>query len=133
MNPKPYVRETPKRTWYLARWRDINHILQESTSLFIGIYTLLLIWGLRALSEGKGAFQAYLEALSSPLSLGFHWLVLITALFHSVSWFKVTPKAMPIQIGERFVPGYLIAGAHYLVWILASLFILFVAGVFTDG
>ena len=133
MNCKPYVREIPKRTWYLARRRDIHHMLQESTSIFIGIYALLLVWGLRALSEGEGAFRAYLEALSSPLSLGFHWLVLITTLFHSVSWFKVTPKAMPIQIGEGFVPGYLIAGAHYLVWILVSLFVLFVAGVFANG
>jgi len=133
MNGKPYVREIPKRTWYLAKRRDIHHMLQESTSLFIGVYALLLIWGLGALAEGKLAFQVYLESLSSPLSLGFHWLVLIITLFHSVSWFNVTPKAMPIQIGENFVPGYLIAAAHYVVWVLVSLFVLFVAGVFANG
>ncbi len=133
MNGKPYVREIPKRTWYLARWRDIHHMLQESTSLFIGVYALLLVRGLGALADGEEAFQAYLESLSSPLSLGFHWLLLIITLFHSVSWFNVTPKAMPMQIGEGFVPGYLIAAAHYVVWVLVSLFILFIAGVFTNG
>jgi hypothetical protein len=35
-----------------------------------------------------------------------------------------------VQIGENFVPGIFIAGAHYLAWIAVSLFILYVAGVF---
>jgi fumarate reductase subunit C len=133
MNGKPYVREIRKNTWYLARRRDIHHMLHEISSLFIGAYGLLLVWGLRALAEGEGAYQLFLERLASPLSLGFHWLALAFTLFHSISWFGLTPKAMPVQIGENFVPGYLIAVGHYIAWIGVSLFILFIAGVFADG
>ena len=57
-------------------------------------------------------------------------VILIGTLYHSVTWFAVTPKAMPVQIGENFLPGFVIAGAHYLAWLAVSLFILFVAGVF---
>jgi hypothetical protein len=40
---------------------------------------------------------------------------------------------MPVQIGEAFLPGGIIVGGHYVVWIALSLFILFVAGVFNGG
>jgi fumarate reductase subunit C len=42
----------------------------------------------------------------------------------------VTPKAMPVQIGEKFLPGAVIVGAHYAGWLLASIAVLFLAGVF---
>ena len=133
MSVKPYVREVRKSTWYLAKWRDINHMLQEITCIFIGAYALLLVFGLRALAEGEGAYQLFLESLASPLSLGFHWLALAFTLFHSISWFSLTPKAMPVQIGENFVPGYLIAAGHYIAWIGVSLFIFFITWGFIDG
>ena len=42
----------------------------------------------------------------------------------------VLPKAMPVQIGEKFLPGSVIIGAHYAGWFIASLALLFLAGVF---
>ena len=42
----------------------------------------------------------------------------------------MTPKAQPIQIGEKFVPAGLIIAVHYLAWAVVSLVILFFAGVF---
>jgi fumarate reductase subunit C len=47
---------------------------------------------------------------------------------NTTSWFNVTPKAMPVQIGENFLPGAYIVGAHYLAWILVSLAALYFAG-----
>jgi len=129
----PFVREVPRTTWYLARRRDLVHMAQELSSIFIGGYALLLLWGVKALAAGPDAYQAFLASLGSPLSLGLHWVTLAVTLFHSVSWFGVTPKAMPVQSGEEFLPGSLIVGGHYAVWIALSLFILFVAGVFNGG
>ncbi len=130
IEPKPYVREPARATWYLAKPRYMQHMAQELTSVFVGAYALLLLWGIRALAAGEEAWQAFLAGLGSPLALGLQWLVLVATLYHSVSWFAVTPKAMPVQVGESFVPGIFIAGAHYLAWIAVSLFILYVAGVF---
>ncbi|MDX2507233.1 MAG: fumarate reductase subunit C [Gammaproteobacteria bacterium] len=126
---KPYIREH-KISWYLARPGYIKHMAQELTSIFVGAFALLLLLGIGALASGEQAWLAFLENLGSPLMLGMLWLILLTTLYHSVSWFAVTPKAMPVQIGENFMPGIFIAGAHYLAWILVSLFILFIAGVF---
>ena len=82
------------------------------------------------MAAGEQAWQTFLAGLGSPLALGLQWLVLAATLYHTISWFAVTPKAMPVQIGEDFVPGIFIAGAHYLAWIAVSLFILYVAGAF---
>ncbi len=133
MNRKPYVSQVSRTRWYLGRKRDIHHMLNEVSSLFIGGYALLLLWGVRSLSEGEAAFAAFLALLASPLSIALHWLVLAFTLLHSVSWFTATPKAMPLQVGEAFVPGYLIAGGHYAAWAAVSLFILYLGGVIGHG
>jgi fumarate reductase subunit C len=125
---KPYVREPARTTWYLSHRRYMQHMAQELTSVFVGVYALLLLWGIRALAAGEEAWRVFLADLASPLSLSLHWLILGGTLYHTVSWFAVTPKAMPVQFGEHFVPGGLIAGAHYLVWAAVSLFILYFAG-----
>ncbi len=133
MNGKPYIREIPVFSWYLGRKRDIHHMLNEVSSLFIGSYALLLLWGLKALSEGEAAYSLFLQGLTSPVSIGLHWLMLAFTLLHSISWFSVTPKAMPVQIGENFLPGYFIAAGHYVAWFCISLFILYIGGVFSYG
>jgi fumarate reductase subunit C len=101
-------------------------MLREVTCLFIFAYTFLLIWGLKRLSEGPDAFQGFLNALHSPWSVLFNLAVLIAAVYHSTTWFNVTPQAMPIQRGEEFVPGNIIIGAHYAVWAVVSLIILII-------
>jgi fumarate reductase subunit C len=106
----------------------MQHMAQELTSVFVAAYALLLLWGIQALAAGEEAWQVFLANITSPLSLVLHWLILAGTLYHTVSWFAVTPKAMPVQLGEHFVPGGLIAGAHYLVWAAVSLFILYFAG-----
>ncbi|MFZ1539409.1 MAG: hypothetical protein WAT23_18770 [Chromatiaceae bacterium] len=130
---KPFVRKVARTSWYLHRRRDWVHMAQELSSVFIGGYALLLLWGVKALAAGPEAYQAFITSLGSPWSLGLHWLVLAVTLFHTVSWFGVTPKAMPVQIGEKFLPGGIIVGGHFVVWIALSLVILFVAGVFNGG
>ena len=130
MSRKPYVREIPATTWYFSRKRDLLHMAQELTCIFIGVYALVLVWGLKALADGPEAWQAFLLGLGSPLSMVFHWALFPVTLFHSVSWFGVTHKAMPVQIGDEFLPGGVIVGGHYVAWIAVSLFTLFFAGAF---
>ena len=130
MSRKPYVREISNTTWYLERRRDLTHMLQEVTSLFIGIYTIILLWGVKALSEGPEAYQGFLDALGSPLLITFNWITFVVMIYHSISWFSVTPKAMPVQIGEEFLPGGVIAAGHYVAWVVVSAVIYYLAGGF---
>ena len=130
MSRMPYVRTIPKVLWFLRHPRYVRYLAREVTCLFIGAYTLLLVWGLRELSNGPAAWQAFLECLRSPASVVFHVLALGFASYHSITWFNLTPKALPLQMGESFVPDAVISGAHYAGWAVLSLAILFLAGAF---
>lgn len=125
-----YVRPISKTTWYLKDPNYTIHMLNELTSVFVGLYALLLLCGIRAVAGGPETYRSFLDGLTSPVMLSLIWITTIVIFYHAIAWFKVTPKAMPIQKGEEFVPGSLIAGAHYVIWAILTLVVLFLAGVF---
>ncbi len=130
MSRRPYVREVSRTAWFFKRPRYMRYMAREVTCIFIGIYTIILLVGLARLSEGQAQYEGFLAALRQPASVVFHVFALAFSLYNSFTWFNVAPKALPIQVGEEFMPDSVVAGAHYVVWVLLSLFILFWAGVF---
>jgi len=130
MSRKPYVREVPKYSWFFRQPRYMRYMAREVSCIFIGAYTLLLLFGVMRLSEGQAAYEAFLAALRTPVSVVFHLLALGFSVYNTATWFNVTPKALPVQIGEEFLPGGVITGAHYLGWAVLSLAVLLMAGVF---
>nr|VFK36595.1 MAG: fumarate reductase subunit C [Candidatus Kentron sp. SD]VFK39603.1 MAG: fumarate reductase subunit C [Candidatus Kentron sp. SD]VFK78075.1 MAG: fumarate reductase subunit C [Candidatus Kentron sp. SD] len=130
MSRKPYIREVPKASWYLRQGRYVRYMAREVTCIFIGIYTFLLLAGVGALSKGEDAYSVFLQALQSPLSVAFLIVALLFSIYHAMAWFNVTPQAMPVQVGEDFLPGGIIVGAHYAIWAVVTIAVLFFAGVF---
>lgn len=126
----PYVRTIPRVRWFFRHPRYVRYMMREVTCLFIGAYTLLLVWGLRELAQGPEAWAAFLHWIRSPWSVAFHIVALAFSVYHSVTWFNLTPKALPVQTGEAFVPDAVISGAHYAAWGLLSVVILVLAGAF---
>lgn len=120
---KPYVRPMTA-TWWLSNSFYIRYMLREGTCIFVGGYSLVLLWGVYALKHGEAAWQGYLQALASPLALIFHGLGLAMALFHSFTWFGLAPKAMHLQLGDKKVPDSLIEGGHYAAFALACLVVI---------
>ena len=129
VNRKPYVRAETWR-WIFRHPRYLRYMTREFSCLFIGGWTLMMVWGLKQLAEGPAAWAAFLEFLKSPLSIGFHVVALAFAVYHSITWFNLTPKALPLQVGEEFLPDWIISGAHFAAWIVASAGLLFYAGAF---
>jgi fumarate reductase subunit C len=54
---KPFVRELPKHTWFLGHARYKKYMLHEVSSIFVAIYTIILIVGLFRLGSGPLAWQ----------------------------------------------------------------------------
>jgi succinate dehydrogenase subunit C len=129
MSRKPYVRAMTSE-WIVRHPRYMRYMVREFSCLFIGGWTLLLVWGLKQLADGPVAWTAFLEALKSPASIAFQLVTLGFAVYHSITWFNLTPKALPVQLGEEFVPDRVISGAHLAAWAVLSLAILFLAGAF---
>lgn len=129
MSRRPYVREVSKTRWYFSHARYLRYMSREVTCIFIGAFALLLVCALGRLSEGPVAWDAFVAALEGPWSAFGLLLVLAFAAYNSFTWFNVTPKAMPVQIGEEFLPGRYIVIAHYVLWIVVTLVVLYFAGV----
>ena len=129
MSRKPYLRPITSE-WIVRHPRYVRYLVREFSCLFIGGWTLLMVWGLKALAEGPAAWAAFLELLRTPASIVFHLLALAFAAYHSVTWFNLTPKALPLQVGEDFLPDRAISGAHFVAWALLSLAVLYLAGAF---
>jgi len=127
---KPFVREVPRTGWFLRHPRYMRYMAREFSCLFIGAYTLMLVVGLKRLAEGPEAWAAFLAALGSTAAIVFHLFALAFSAYHSITWFRLTPKAMPVQLGENFLPDRVISGAHYAGWAILSLVVLWLAGAF---
>jgi fumarate reductase subunit C len=129
MSRTPYVREMTSE-WIFRHPRYLRYMTREFSCLFVGGWTLMMVWGLMQLAEGPQAWASFLEFLKSPASIAFHLFALAFATYHSVTWFELTPKALPLQIGEEFVPDAAIAGAHFAAWAVLSIAVVYLAGAF---
>jgi fumarate reductase subunit C len=129
MSRKPFVREVSKTGWYFKHPRYLRYMSREVTCIFIGAFALLLLCAVERLSRGQAAYDSLLASLQGPWGIAGLIVVLVFAVHNATSWFNVTPKALPVQIGEEFLPGKYIVGAHYAGWVIASLVVLFFAGV----
>ena len=128
MSRRPYMRQV-ERSWWLHRPRYVAYMIRELTSLFVGLYCALLAVGLVRLSQGAAAWDGFVTALASPPGVIFQSICLVFAVYHSVTWFALTPKAMPLMIGGQPVPGMAIIGAHYAAWAVVSIVVLIAAGI----
>ncbi len=128
MTVKPYTKPFPRFTWWLAQARYLRYMAREITSLFIGAYSGLLVIGLWQLNAGKAAWDAYLAAVQSPLGVAFYVITFAFALYHTGTWFNVTPKAMPIEIAGKRLSGCIIIGTHYAGWAVVSIVLFLLVG-----
>lgn len=129
MARRPYKREMSRFTWFMTHARYKSYMVHEISAVFVAIYAIMLIFGLFRLGEGPEAWQGWVDYVTSPRGVIIHLTVFVFSLIHTAAWFKAVPQAMRIQLGDSFVPGKLIVGAHYAGLSAFSLFLLILAGV----
>lgn len=117
---KPLVRPYPK-DWFLRTRAYRLFMLRELTSVCIAGYLVFLLWWLYQLGKGPDGYRELLSVMRHPLSIGLHAVVLIAALWHSITWFNLTPAVMPLRIGEEKLPNAVISIATgYGPWLVLS-------------
>ncbi|MDH3902406.1 MAG: hypothetical protein OEU84_13885 [Xanthomonadales bacterium] len=131
MSRNPYVRPISTTTWYMRHGRYKVYVLRELTSFLVMFYSFLTIYGLSALTGSAERWDAFLASQQSTAMVVFHGVALLYFLFfQTFPWFKLAPKAMPVQIGEKKLPDSYIIIGHYVAWLAVSVFILWLAGAF---
>lgn len=131
MSRRPYVRPMSTTTWYMRNGRYKLYVMRELTSFLVAFYSFLTIFALAALaSDSPEKWNAFLASQRSTAMVVFHAFALLYFLFYQTfPWFKLAPKAMVVQLGEKKLPDIFIIVGHYVAWVVASAIIFWLAGV----
>lgn len=126
MSRKPYTPQVPLG-WWLEKPLYIAYMLRELTSFFVATYAATLIIGLWRLSMGPEAWTGFVSVLTSPVMVAYQVIALAFAVYHTVTWFSLTPRTTPLMIGDDFVPPAFVVIGQYVAWAGASVFIIALA------
>ncbi len=107
---RPYVR--PMGGWWKKNPFFVEYMVHEGTALFVAAYAVTLLVGLVRLGQGEAAWNGWLEAMKSPLSIVFHLVLLVAIAYHAITWFKLFPLTMPPMVvnGKRLEPNVVVGG-----------------------
>lgn len=102
---RPYLRSMSG--WWRRDAFFVRYMIREATALIVAAYAIVLLAGVLCLSQGEAAWNGWLAALRSPVSIALHSLMLVAMIYHSYSWFEILPKTLPAM----FVGGKRVAAA----------------------
>ena len=124
VNPTEYLPRTyhtrVSTYWWLARARYFKFILREASSVFVAWTVVITLIGIRALSRGQADYAAFEQWMRSPLLLFLNTISFLFILFHAVTWFNLTPKAMVVRVRGARLPGPAVAAPSYAAWVVVS-------------
>ena len=125
--PTPYTLNHPrwyrKRVstyWWLQRWEYLRFVLREISSVFIAWFVVLTLVQIYSASQGPNAYGDFLEFLKNPFVLALNIISFFFVVYHSITWFNLSARAMSIRVGGKKVPGIMISGPNFAAWLFIS-------------
>ena len=120
---RPYLR--PMGAWWRRDPFFMRYMVREITAVAVAVYAALLLAGLLCLTRGEAAWDAWVQVLRSPLSQMLHFVLLIAMIYHTLSWFEIMPKTMPmIHVGGKRLGAQTITRAGWAATLIASLLLI---------
>lgn len=107
--------------------------LREASSFFIAVWLVLFLALLHTLSYKPEHFDWYVKnVLGHPVVLGFTALALAFSLYHTITWFHLTPRAAPpwapgVWNGDQKTPDAALIAPNYVAFLAVSALIVAVA------
>jgi fumarate reductase subunit C len=114
-----------RTTWWLSRPGYIRFMIREATSVFIAIFLIEFLVLVHAVAQGPDVYAAAVRTLASPGWIIFNAVALVFALYHTVTWFKLTGVVQVVRVGDQQVPPALIVTGAFAAWVVVSLFLLY--------
>ena len=115
-----WYRERISTYWWLWRWQYLKFVLREMSSVFVAWFVILALLQVRALQQGAAEYAAFQDWLRLPMVLALNTISLIFVLYHAITWFNLAPTAMVLRLRGKRVPDFVIAGANYAAWVVAT-------------
>jgi fumarate reductase subunit C len=118
-HPKWY-RKPVSTYWWTAQWSHFKFILRELTSVFVAYFVILTLLLLHSLADGPESYAAFLDWLKTPVAILINLIAFGFVLFHTITWFNLTPRAMTVRLGGQRLPDWMVALPNYIAWIVIS-------------
>jgi len=115
-----WYRERVSTYWWMGSWRYLKFILRELSSVAVAWSVGMTLFLLRALLRGPEAYARFAHRMQSPGLIVLNLIAFCFLLLHTITWFNLAPRAMPVRVGGKRVPEFLVAAPNYVLWIVAS-------------
>ena len=120
LNHPRWYRKRVSTYWWLQRWEYLRFVLREISSVFVAIFVVETLFQIYALSRGRESYSVFLSVLKNPFVIALNVLSLFFVVFHSITWFNLSARAMSIRVGGKKVPGFMISGPNFVAWVVIS-------------
>ena len=123
---REYIRPMPGG-WWMKKKTYLAFMARELTSLFVYALFLLL------LASRRHDTDLFAALLDNTFLTVMQIVALPMVLYHTITWFNLTPKAMVVWRGEEKVSPFLIAGVNYIAWVVVSVVVVFIVSRYKQG
>ena len=106
--------------WWLGQWQYLKFILRELSSVFVAAFVVVTLFQLRALRHGPEAYARFQHWMQTPFAIALNVISFFFVMLHTITWFNLAPRAMPIRVHGKRVPEFLVAAPNYVVWLVVS-------------
>jgi fumarate reductase subunit C len=120
LNHPRWYRKRVSTYWWLQRWEYLRFVLREVSSIFIAYFVVLTLAQIYMLSRGPQAYANFQDFLRNPFVIAWNVISFFFVVFHSVTWFSLSARAMAVRVGGKRVPGFLISGSNFVAWLVIS-------------
>ena len=73
-----------------------------------------------ALVEGPESYAQLETRLQSPVWILLSAVSFLFVVFHTITWFNLTPRAIVVRVRGRRLPDPLVAAPNYVAWLIIS-------------
>jgi fumarate reductase subunit C len=109
--------------WWTGKRTYLVFVLRELSSIFVAWFVAYLVVLVYALGQGDAAYRRFVDWAGSPWIVAVNVLALIFVLLHTVTWFNLTPQAMPVRVEGWSVPSFHIVAGQYTGLVVVSAFV----------
>jgi fumarate reductase subunit C len=109
--------------WWLRKRSYLLFILRELSSVFVAWSVVFLLLLVGAMTQGRAAYRNFLNWAENPWVVALNVVSLAFLVYHAVTWFNLTPKAMVVKARGRRLPDAAVAAPAFAAWVVVSLFI----------
>ena len=114
-----FVRKV-RRFWWLDTVPFRRFVLRELTSVFVAVYSVILLLFLLALSRGREAYEGFLRWLDLPGIVVLHVVILAAVLYHTVTSIQLASQIQEVRLGGKVLPRTFLAAGLAAGWVVAS-------------